>query len=84
MFKSYIGTSTNPDPRSAGKEAAAAVKAADLKAAFVYVSCDYNVPEVLAAIGEELPGVPVFGNTSFTGIITPEAETRQKRAGKAA
>lgn len=70
MFKPYIGTSTNQDPKAAGKEAAAQVKAADLKAAFVYMSCDYKVPEVIAAIGEELPGVPVFGNTSFTGVIT--------------
>lgn len=72
MFKSYIGTSTNSDAISAGKEAAMNVKAADLKAAFVYASCDYNVPEVLAAIGKELPDIPIFGNTSFTGIITPE------------
>lgn len=72
MFKSYIGTSTNSDAISAGKEAAMNVKAADLKAAFVYASCDYNIPEVLAAIGKELPDIPIFGNTSFTGIITPE------------
>ena len=72
MFKPYVGSSTNPDPKLAGKEAAAAVKAADLKAAFVYASCDYDVPTVLAAIGEEIPGVPLFGNTSFTGIITQD------------
>lgn len=71
MFKSYVGTSTNPAPRSAGREAAA-VKAADLKEGFVYAGCDCNVPEVLAAMGGALPGVPLFGNTSFTGIITQD------------
>ena len=72
MFKSFVGASTNPDPAAAGREAAAAVKAEDLKAAFVYASCDYDVPAVLSGVAETLPGVPVFGNTSFTGVITPE------------
>ena len=72
MFKSFVGASTNPDAAAAGREAAGAVKAEDLKAAFVYASCDYDVPALLAAVGEALPGVPVFGNTSFTGVITPE------------
>lgn len=71
MFKAYVGSSTNPDAVQAGREAAKAVAAPELKAAFVYLSCDYDVPAVLAAIGETLPGVPLFGNTSFTGVITP-------------
>ena len=71
MFKAYVGSSTLADARAAGAEAAAAVKAADLKAAFVYASCDYDVPAVLAGAAEALPGVPLFGNTSFTGVITP-------------
>ncbi|MBR1659125.1 MAG: FIST C-terminal domain-containing protein [Oscillospiraceae bacterium] len=72
MFKAYVGTSTNPDPRAAGKEAAEAVKAGAIKAAFVYASCDYDIPALLEAAGAELPGVPLFGNTSFTGVIVPE------------
>ncbi len=72
MFKAYVGSSTAADAKAAGKEAAAAVKADGLKAAFTYMSCAYDVPEVLAAVSEELPGVPVFGNTSFTGVITQE------------
>ena len=72
MFKAYIGSSTNVDPKLAGKEAAAKVKAANLKAVFAYASCDYDIPALLSAVGEELPGIPVFGNTSFTGVITPE------------
>ena len=72
MFKAFVGSSTLAEPAAAGKAAAAAVKNTDLKAAFVYMSCDYDVPAVLGAVAGELPGVPVFGNTSFTGVITPE------------
>ena len=72
MFKAFVGASKNSDPAAAGREAASAVRAEGLKAAFVYASCDYDVPAVLAGAAETLPGVPLFGNTSFTGIITPE------------
>ena len=72
MFKAYVGSSVNADAALAGKEAASAVKADGLKAAFVYMSCAYDVPKVVDAISGELPGVLVFGNTSFTGVITPE------------
>jgi len=74
MFKAYVGSSMQSDPRQAGKEAAAGVKAglSGMKAAFVYASCDYDLPSVLSAIAAEVPGVPLFGNTSFTGVITPE------------
>ncbi len=72
MFKALVGSSTLADAKAAGAEAAAAVKAADLKAAFVYASCDYDIPAVLAGAAEALPGVPLFGNTSFTGVITNE------------
>ncbi len=43
-----------------------------IKMAFVYASCDYDLDDMLAGIADELPGVPVIGNTSFTGVITPE------------
>ncbi|MCR4655368.1 MAG: FIST C-terminal domain-containing protein [Lachnospiraceae bacterium] len=72
MFKAYVGSSVNADAALAGKEAASAVKADGLKAAFAYMSCAYDVPKVLSAIADELGDVPVFGNTSFTGVITPE------------
>ena len=72
MFKAFVGSSVNADAALAGKEAAAAVKNDGLKAAFAYMSCAYDVPKVLEAISGELGNVPVFGNTSFTGIITPE------------
>lgn len=38
---------------------------------FVYTSADYPVDEVLAGAAEAAPGVPIIGNTSFTGVITP-------------
>lgn len=72
MFKSYVASSTAADAKTAGKEAASGVKNPDLKAAFVYASCDYDVKALISAIREELGSVPVFGNTSFTGVITPE------------
>ncbi len=72
MFKAFVGSSVNADAALAGKEAASAVKTDGLKAAFAYMSCAYDVPKVLSAIADELGNVPVFGNTSFTGIITPE------------
>jgi hypothetical protein len=74
MLKANVGSSVSLNPRTAGKEAAAAAKCGlnNVKMAFVYSSCDYNIKEMLAGVAEELPGVPLIGNTSFTGIITPE------------
>ncbi len=71
MFRPIIATSTNSDAGKAAKEISAAVKTEDLKAVFAYCSCDYDVKTLISAVGEELK-VPVFGNTSFTGIITQE------------
>lgn len=50
-----------------------AVKAVDGTPAvvFVYTSADYRVDEVLRGAAAAAPGVPVIGNTSFTGVITP-------------
>ena len=73
-MKSFVATSTAAAAADAGKEAAAKVAAGieGAKFAFAYGSADYDTPELLAAIAAELPGVPVVGNTSFTGVITPE------------
>jgi hypothetical protein len=73
MLKSNTGSSTCVDARSAGKEAAAQAKRglSKAKVAFAYASVDYDLQEMLAGVSEELPGVPVIGNTSFTGVITP-------------
>ncbi|MDR1252611.1 MAG: FIST C-terminal domain-containing protein [Treponema sp.] len=73
-MKGNTGSSSAADPKAAGKEAAGKVKAGlgDIKVAFAYASVAYDLEQLLAGIGEELPGVPVLGNTSFTGVVTPE------------
>ena len=43
-----------------------------VKLAFVYGSCEYDVSEMIAGVKEELNGAAILGNTSFTGVITPE------------
>lgn len=72
-MKFNTGASTNPNALLAGKEAAHQAKAGieHIKMAFAYASCDYDLDGMLAGIAEEMPGVPVIGNTSFTGVITP-------------
>jgi hypothetical protein len=73
-MKSNTGSSVAADPKAAGKEAAGKVKAglSGIKIAFAYAGVAYDLGQLLAGISEELPGVPVLGNTSFTGVITPE------------
>ena len=74
MLKMQTGTSTNANAALAGKEAAEAVKAdlKDMKMAFVYSGVQYDQKTMLHAIKETLPGVPLIGNTSFTGVMTQE------------
>lgn len=74
MFKANTGYSTGASAFDAGKEAAAqAVEGLDApKVAFVYCSCDYNVTAVVDGVKEAIPGVPVLGNTSFTGVIVSD------------
>ncbi len=68
-----VGQSTAPDARLAGKQAAADAKVglSGVKLAFVYASVAYDMKGLLAGVAEELPGIPVLGNTSFTGVVTP-------------
>ncbi|MDO4544564.1 MAG: FIST N-terminal domain-containing protein [Bacillota bacterium] len=74
MLHVKTGNSVNASAAAAGKEAALQVKDAikDMKMAFVYSGVQYDQKEFLDAISAELPGVPLIGNTSFTGVITPE------------
>ena len=74
MLKTNVGSSLNPNPALAGAEAAKAAKSGitDIKVAFVYSGVQYDQSELLKSIATELPGVPLIGNTSFTGVITPE------------
>jgi len=73
-MKGNTGSSICADPAAAGKEAAGKAKngLSDIKVAFAYASVAYNLGDMLKSITQELPGVPVLGNTSFTGVITPE------------
>ena len=73
-MQSFVATSTAANAAEAGKEVAAKVSAGiqGAKVAMAYGSCDYDSKALLEAIAAELPGVPVLGNTSFTGIVTPE------------
>lgn len=71
MLKGKTGYSTNANASTAGKEAAKMLKDSleNVKVVYAYGSCNYDVDEMVGGIGEVLPGVPVIGNTSFTGVI---------------
>lgn len=72
MIISKVGSSVLAEAFEAGKEAALASKVEGAKLAMLYCSCTYDVAEVVKGVKEVLPGIPVLGNTSFTGVITPE------------
>ncbi|MDR1895058.1 MAG: FIST C-terminal domain-containing protein [Spirochaetales bacterium] len=77
MMKGNTGVSNAGDARAAGKEAAGKAKKglSDIKIALAYASVAYDLGQLVSGIEEELPGVPVIGNTSFTGVITQEGFT---------
>ena len=74
MLKANTGSSINKGAQAAGREAAMKTKAGleKIKMAFAYASCTYDLDAMLKGIAEELPNVPIIGNTSFTGVILPE------------
>ena len=74
MFQAKTGSSVKASAFDAGKEAATEVKRSldSVNAAFVYASCAYDLDALLKGLRAELPGVPFIGNTSFTGVITPD------------
>ena len=74
MFKANTGSSINSNPKMGGKEAALKAKEGldSVKLAYVYASNDYELVALLEGVKEELPDVPLIGNTSFSGVITPE------------
>lgn len=74
MVRANVGAATGANPKAAGLEAANKAKAGltSPKMAYVYASCAYDLDELLAGVREGLPGVPLIGNTSFTGVITPD------------
>jgi len=74
MLKANTGSSTMKSAQSAGQEAASKAKAGleKVKMAFAYAGCTYDLDAMLKGIAKEMPGVPIIGNTSFTGVILPE------------
>jgi len=74
MLKCNVGSSINANAELAGQEAAgkAITGLTDVKLALAYVSVVYDVSKTLAGIASKIPGVPIIGNTSFTGVITPD------------
>ena len=74
MLKVQTASCNTPDAALAGKECAQKIKHAlhDPKLVFVYSGVSYNQQALLKAIGEELPGVPLIGNTSFSGVVTQD------------
>lgn len=74
MLKCNVGSSVDSNPKAAGAQAAKEAKQglAAIKLAFVYGSADYDLKAMLAGVASEIPGVPIVGNTSFTGVITPK------------
>ena len=72
MLRANVGSSTVADAYAAGKEAATGARVDGAKVAFAFTSCDYDQQAFLKGVGEALPGTPVVGCTSFTGLITPK------------
>ena len=74
MLKCNVGSSVDSSPRAAGAQAAKEAKQglSAVKLALVYGSADYDLKAMLAGVASEMPGVPLIGNTSFTGVITPK------------
>ncbi|MCL1846892.1 MAG: FIST C-terminal domain-containing protein [Coriobacteriia bacterium] len=70
-MKANVGHSVADDAKTAGIQAAAmATEGLDgIKLAFVYASVAYDINEMLAGVKEQLPEVPLIGNTSFTGVV---------------
>ncbi len=74
MLKAIVASSTLKDSYEAGKVAAGKI-ASELggaKIVYMYSSVAYNQQTLLAGVKAALGDVPVIGNTSFTGVITPE------------
>ncbi|MBP2025153.1 FIST signal transduction protein [Peptoniphilus stercorisuis] len=74
MLRIKTSSSINKDVVTAGKDAANKFKDSlpDMKMAFVYSGAQYEQNKLIQSISKELPNIPLIGNTSFTGVITPE------------
>lgn len=73
MLTAATGSSAGLGSFEGGRAAARAAATLDSpRLVFAYCSADDDAEQVLAGIADALPGVPVVGNTSFTGVITPD------------
>ena len=70
MLNVKVGSTTLEDIGAAAKEAACGKQ--DAKLAFLYTSVNYDQTELIGKLKSEMPGAAIVGNTSFTGVITPE------------
>jgi len=70
MLEVKVGSTTLQDPCAAVREAVKGMSGAKL--AFLYSSVNYDQAELIGCLKNELPGAAIVGNTSFTGVITPQ------------
>ena len=70
MVDIKVGSSRLQDAFEAGKAAAGAMAGA--KFAFVYSSVNYDQAALIKGVKAAAAGIAVAGNTSFTGVVTPE------------
>ena len=70
MLNVKVGSSQLADAFEAGKAAAGAMGGA--KFAFVYSSVNYDQAALVKGVKAAVPGIAVAGNSSFTGVVTPE------------
>jgi len=74
MLKAKVASSTLKDAFEAGKAAGGKIAAelSGIKLVYMYSSVVYDQQALLNGVKAALGDVPVIGNTSFTGVITPE------------
>ena len=70
MLEIKVGSTTLQDPCAAAKEAAAGMQNAKL--AFLYSSVNNDQADLIKCLKSEMPKAAIVGNTSFTGVITPQ------------
>ena len=70
MLNIKVGSTTKQNTCDAAKEAANGMQGAKL--AFLYSSVSYDQAELIGCLKKEMPGAAIVGNTSFTGVITPQ------------
>ena len=70
MLNVKVSSTNLQDPNAAAKEATAGMQGAKL--AFLYSSVNYDQAELIKCMKSEMPEAAVVGNTSFTGIVTPQ------------